>query len=55
VTEPVDGLFSPKARVLNEPRYFASAIRTITLYWSPCLSIARTFAGMAVSYGTLYV
>ena len=39
-------MFSPKASVLNEPRYFASPIRTITLYWSPCLSTARTFAGM---------
>ena len=55
VTESGGRFVSPKTRVLNEPRYFASAIRTITLYWSPCLSIARTFAGMAVSYGTFYV
>src|ERR1700738_2470972 len=36
------GFFSPKVRVLNEPRYLASPIRTITRYWSPSLSTART-------------
>src|ERR1700736_6751233 len=40
------------AKVLNEPRYLGNPIRTITRYWAPRLSTARTFAAMAVIFGT---
>ena len=44
----MNGLFSPNFRVLNEPRYFRSSIRTIMRCLSSCLSTARTFAGINV-------
>jgi hypothetical protein len=36
---------------VERARYFASPIRTITLFRSPCLSTARTFAGTGVICG----
>jgi hypothetical protein len=41
-------LFSPNLRVLKEPRYFGSTIRTMIRCLSSCLLIVRTFAGMLV-------
>ena len=50
--KPVNGFFSPNFKVLNEPRYLGNPIRTITRYWAPRLSTARTFAAMVVIFGT---
>jgi len=44
----MSGLFSPNIKVLNEPLYFRSKIRTTMRCFSASLSTARIFAGIQV-------
>src|SRR5271165_1052667 len=44
----MNGFFSPKVRVLNEPRNFRSMIWMMTRYLSSFLSMARTLATRGV-------